>query len=798
MRLRYFLIVVFFTVALAPIALLASWPRNTVLDSEYAEVHERHLLIAQNLAAALTRYHRDLSTTFELIISDTDSWKRSETAGDILSNLSFRHICVADPATGTVLAQIEHSVTPCPEAIPAPVLQDLLGIAQTDTVAFGPVRGEPDGTNVMHMTQMVDGNLVVGAISTSYFVELGKSITFGVRGHAAIVDHLGNVLSHPLDSWIADRRSLISVSAVQRMMNGETGVEQFFSPALKGDMIAGFTSVEPVGWGVMIPQPVSELHDKALRAMISVVVVLLFGAAIALGFAVWVSVMTARPLEWICDQTKRVADGDLTLPTDLKAPIFLPVEFQRAQKHIREMMIRLRFSINGINRLAYVDPVTGLANREYFRRRLTLLTENEGLINEGTLLFIDLDGFKEVNDTFGHELGDKVLKAVADRMCDVCQTRGLAEIIDPQARPGAEPAEPILCRLGGDEFAIFLPDMSAEDSLDLAQRLLARITRPLNLESRNAIFGASIGLARFPEGGNSAASLLNAGDLAMYDAKSRGKGQVSVFRGHLRDEQQRRNSLGSELQWALELDQLVPHFQPQFDANDMSLAGLEALVRWQHPTRGILEPGDFLPVAEEMGLVAEIDRLVLHKSVAAVREMIAQGIDIPSLSVNISSARLASSTIVSDVKALGPLPFQLKFELLETIFLDNIDNRTAQTIKELDGIGILIEMDDFGSGHASIIALLNLRPKTLKIDRQLVAQITEDNLRLGLVRTIVDMGNSLGIRITAEGVETQAQVDILKSVGCDTLQGRHLSYPMDAQDICRTFAEPGFERAATG
>ncbi|MEP1614150.1 MAG: EAL domain-containing protein [Roseobacter sp.] len=754
-----------------------------IFNTEIDEVYDRHLLIAQNLAAALTRYHRDLVTTFELFANDPDHWQMMEGTSDILANLSFQNICVADLSTGAITSSLVLHENACASAISEEQLNFFNTLARPDVTTFSEVMNNKNGINVIHLVLKSSSEIVIGTIDTKYFQDLGAAISFGVKGHAAIVDHNGNALSHPLPEWVAERKDLSEISAVKRMMNAETGVEQFYSPALKGDMIAGFASVEPVGWGVMIPQPVAELQTKAENAMKSVIVVLLFGIVIALGLAVWISILVARPLEWVNNQTQRVTDGDLSLQPEMDSRYFLPVEFQSVQRNVREMIARLYESAGKVNRLAYLDPLTGIANRASFQRKLRASTGGRDGLEIGTLLFIDLDRFKEINDSYGHDLGDAALKVVAERICDVCRVSLIENAAIQHAMMQNIPDRNYCARLGGDEFAVFLPNQNASCGYTMAQNLIECLSQPIKLGLNEVTLGASVGIAQYPDHGQNDKDLLKASDLAMYEAKALGEGRASIFDPDLLVRQQERNDFGLELLDAITNGELTPYFQPQFCARDLSLSGVEGLVRWEHPVRGLLGPDEILPLAQELGVVARVDEMMFQRCIETVLELRQRGLEIPNLAVNISLERLFSETLLQDIQAHGPLPFDLTFELLETIFMDDIGDRMANVIKSLHNIGVRIEMDDFGSGHASVIALLNLQPDALKIDRRLVAKLSEEEFGTVLIQAIVNMGQGAGIKITAEGVETNKQLQILRSIGCDTLQGYHLGYPMVAEEL---------------
>ena len=367
MRLRYALISLFLILTTVPLTVFWAWPHSEVLQSEFDDVRDRHLLLARNLGAALERYHQDVVTAFNLISSNVIKEREIEQPQDLLLNLSFRHICIAEEATGIVTAEVSPVALPCPSVVPDQRMYLFARLAREDRATFSEVLEGPEGSPVMYVLRRVGKLIAIGALNTDYFVSLGKAISFGVLGHAAIVDHKGNVLAHPLDDWIAARRNIAKVSAVARMLNGETGIETFYSPALKGDMIAGFTVVPEVGWGVMIPQPIVELQERARKAEASATTVFLIGIAIACMCAWIVSILFARPLEMVSDAADALVRGDEPLEIAELKSRWVPIEFQQVQSSFNAMVRRLRDNLASINRLAYEDKVTGLANRTMFR-----------------------------------------------------------------------------------------------------------------------------------------------------------------------------------------------------------------------------------------------------------------------------------------------------------------------------------------------------------------------------------------------------------------------------------------------
>ncbi len=309
-RIVWGLMVVFLAITVVPLCLFWLWPHSEALDSEFEEVHERHLLIANNLSSALSRYYRDALAGYEIVSRNLVDDKDFAFAEELLTNLSFRYICVAELSTGRVVREIDAGKLRCPETIPAERFEHFKSLADGERTRLTGVLPAPDGRPSLYFIKMIGDRMVVGALFTDYFVQLGKQISFGRLGHAAIVDHKGRVLSHPLDSWIAEMRDISKVSVVQRMLAGETGVETFYSPALKDDMVAGFTAVEGPGWGVMVPQPVAELKEKAEGIQRSAMVVFAAGLALAASLAAVLSLALVRSLKSVTFAARALTRGD--------------------------------------------------------------------------------------------------------------------------------------------------------------------------------------------------------------------------------------------------------------------------------------------------------------------------------------------------------------------------------------------------------------------------------------------------------------------------------------------------------
>ncbi|MEL7525758.1 MAG: EAL domain-containing protein [Pseudomonadota bacterium] len=433
-----------------------------------------------------------------------------------------------------------------------------------------------------------------------------------------------------------------------------------------------------------------------------------------------------------------------------------------------------------VEHAALHDSLTGLPNRRYMELVSAKKARNApGKHRALAFLHIDLDNFKEVNDLLGHAAGDEVLCRVAE-----CLKALSIE-------------EDFIARCGGDEFIAILEDQNtAERSISFSEKLIAKLESPMIVEGRSLNIGASVGIAMSEEPIDDASDLLRNADQALYKAKRAGKNTYRVYDHQMSLQAASIRKTKEEIQFALEdVGSFVPFFQAQFYAGSLELAGAEALVRWHHPTRGILSPGEFLQYAEEMNCVAEIDRQVLLKSLATVNAWHEAGLALPRLAVNVSSDRLADPSLLFSLENFEDNVPSLSFELIESTFLDDTSEQVRTTLSQLQDLGIEMEIDDFGSGYASIASLVNIRPKRLKIDKTLVSNVDTDLAMTSLVQSIIDIARTLEVEVIAEGAETPSQIKALTDIGCDILQGYGLARPMSAEKFYKTFANKRTQRS---
>jgi diguanylate cyclase len=451
---------------------------------------------------------------------------------------------------------------------------------------------------------------------------------------------------------------------------------------------------------------------------------------------------------------------------------------------IRQMTIALSSKWRAerrIVRLAYFDTLTGLPNREQSRSRLVgaLAAAKD---NKRTLavLYLDLDNFKRVNDTLGHAVGDELLCVVADRLRSSLRYGG--ESAPPGTADSARPGD--IARLGGDEFLVLLPNLrSAADAGTVAERLIGSLREPVQLAMNSLVVTPSVGIAVFPQDGDDAETLLRNADLAMYFAKRRTPGTYAFFDSAMNANALHRFTVEEQLRGALDRDEFTLAYQPQFDVRTGSVSGMEALLRWNNAELGAISPVEFIPVAEETGLIHAIGKWVLRAACQQARKWRDEGLPFQRIAVNVSGRQFALAEYPAEVAAIleetGLEPAGLELEITESVVM--ADEAWAQkAINELKQLGISLAIDDFGTGYSSFGRLRHFSVDRLKIDRSFVSSVTECNDDRAIAAAIIAMSRSLRINVTAEGVENFPQLAFLQEQDCQDAQGFLLSRPLPA------------------
>ena len=478
----------------------------------------------------------------------------------------------------------------------------------------------------------------------------------------------------------------------------------------------------------------------------------------------------ARALSALAERLLAVERGDLTSP----APLILKRTIPKLAAAVESLFDEVRSSIENAHALGMYDPVTSLPNRLHFRSEVDKLLSGVGK-TQSAMLFVDLDRFKAVNDCLGHARGDQLLVMVANRLRVVVT----AELGDTNA------PRPLLARLAGDEFTMFFPRIESIAEVEmLARRIALAVSEPFELQGHSIDIGASIGVAVSPDHGATVESLMRAADLAMYRAKARGGGQHYLFSEGLAQEHQSRIETEAALTDAVPRGQLRLALQPQISLSTGEVTGAEALVRWEHPRDGLRQPSSFIAIAEQTGIISEIGDWVIAEAAATLAGWQRQGIT-RRLSFNISPRQLDRVDFFTRLRAAFAdqnVPLSMvELELSETAAMQCAEADLAE-IAALRAEGASIAIDDFGTGYSNIARLRSMPLDRVKLDPSLIAEIESDEKARVVVQAVVELIKGVGCEVVAEAVETVAQADILRAMGCHTVQGFVFAEPMYAAE----------------
>jgi diguanylate cyclase (GGDEF)-like protein len=440
-----------------------------------------------------------------------------------------------------------------------------------------------------------------------------------------------------------------------------------------------------------------------------------------------------------------------------------------------KMLANLRASMGKIRQLAFYDGVTGLPNREKLRLDSTQIIENSKC---GALCFLDLDGFKSINDTFGHKTGDLLLRKVSDRLT--------VFLTDSGAGSGQGSSDIMLARVGGDEFVMIIPGEQNQESLGkVATQMLEHLVAPFEINGSHVSIGASIGITVYPADATTYEELLINADLAMYAAKQRGRNTFAFFTSEIAENAKTRLALEQDLKNAVRTSQLSVHYQPTISCKDGSIRGVEALARWQHPKLGNIPPERFIAIAEEIGLVQEIDRFVLLRAINDIGGLIASGLDI-ILAVNVSAAGIENPFFVREVTKLIEDakfdPKRLELEITESVAMRDPDG-VCQSIGGLRQLGVRLAIDDFGAGYSNLATLARLPFDTVKLDRSLAFRLDVDREKQTIVRTALTLTSELGFDTVVEGIESMAALEFVAKAGATYAQGYLFSVPVPLSEL---------------
>ncbi len=642
---------------------------------------------------------------------------------------------------------------------------------QHEAVARNPDNGKP-AYYIYHRLRDKKGTVrayLALTVSLDALATLADSIHIGKHGWITVVNAAGEPI---LSRDTATVRDALAAEPLWK-----AGLPDARAP-LEGEHLILKTRPIAKGLRALVALPRAELTRPldilTFKAMLITLLCLATAAAV---LTLTLHFILTRPLRVLHAATREIGRGVLQPSIALQGNDELG-ELGRA---VREMGDKLALSQNRIEQLALHDPLTGLPNRKSFQmeleRALDRARREQQLL---AVLFLDLDNFKYINDSYGHESGDAMLCALAQRLGNAL-------------RGGDRVCKSTTTRQGGDEFLILIEDIrSAEDAGNTAGRLLLTLREPFSVEGHALHVTGSIGITVYPNDGDDYATLIRNADLAMYQAKQAGKNTSHFFTATLNEKMSRRTHIAQRLRCALDEDSLKLVYQPQFDCKTRRMVGCEALLRWEDAELGSVSPVEFIPVAEDTGLIIEIGDWVLKTACQQNVRWQAQGLAPIVVAVNLSSVQIRQGMAVEAIAAAltrsGLSAQYLDVEITESVLMDNGAESIAllERIKDLD---VRLSLDDFGTGYSSLSYLCRFPLDCLKIDRSFVNGINQDSGQQAIVSAILSLSNSLGLHVIAEGVETEEQLRFLTALGCDTVQGYLLGRPMSAEALARLLAE---------
>ncbi len=594
----------------------------------------------------------------------------------------------------------------------------------------------------------------------------------GESGEVFFTDDKGAILFHRSADQVGQKLSGELFSQSKQYADGSTLIDGLYM-----GKAAHFQSVKLHDWlYAFVVYQEEELLAKSINlgwtvALVTSIAMLL---ATTLLFGVFRKLLI-KPIRALSLAVSEMGHGKLLTPIEIDSDD----ELGELAARFREMGKSLHNSHEQVRYVAYHDSLTGLPNRLMFKDYLKRATAGARRDMQGlAILFLDLDNFKRINDTLGHQAGDTLLESFADRLSSQLREE------DVIAHSTPEDASKLIARLAGDEFIILLPDTNGPGEVEkVAKRIFKSLSEPFIVSMQELYVSASIGIAMYPEDGETAGELLKNADIAMYHAKKLGRNNFQYYSRKLNEASAEKLKIEGRLRHALENEALALHYQPQVTLATGDISAVEALLRWEDPELGQVSPDVFIPIAEEFGLIVKISEWVIHEACRQAQEWITV-YDLPiTMSINISAVHFNDENLVSIIasalKATGMNSGSLELELTETSILQNL-NQAIETLDNFKSMGLKLALDDFGTGYSSLSYLMKLPFNRLKIDQSFIRNLKTETKGATIVAAIISMSHSLGMSVVAEGVEEAEQMQVLRQMRCDAVQGYYISRPLPA------------------
>ncbi len=766
-RVRTVLIAAFLVASGMPLLTFWAWPHSAALQSEVNEANDRHLLLALTAADDLKDYHANVVKTVQTIAPLLAEGHPTDFAVPLLTQLRFRHFCVIDPQSGKVLRALPVGPVKIPQVLSPAMLASVVDLADQPEGVVAPVRIAPDGQPEILLAQRIGDRIVLASLGTGYVRDLSARIVFGLKGHAVVVDQTGRVIAHPRADWVADAHDLGGLEPVQQALAGTSGVRMFFSPAIGAEVIAGVAPVPGLGWGVMVPQPISELHAAAARIAQSARFVFLTGLGLSALIALVFSTLMSKGIQAVSAAARQMTQGDDRVRI---RPLFRSLtltEIEELRTSFNTMAQEVGESRQTLLTMVTHDSLTGLLNRRAFLAAGTDLIDRAAASGvHFVTFFIDVDHFKAINDIYGHAAGDALLVAVAQRL------KALAGPDD------------VIARQSGDEFLLLHLLRPREKAETFGRTLADALAEDHTWTGRRLTMTCSVGGCVGSETGLVIEHLIRCADQAMYIAKEQGRGGLCLFDSKVQAECRRKERLLTEFKAAILGGRVAAAYQPILEAQDGSLAGFETLARWPRPEGQEIAAEKFIALAEESGLIGALGTAVRRQALAFAADLQQRGCPVP-VSVNVSRHELCApgfpGALDRSVRAAGLTPDALILEITESIFADR-SGIVAECLRALRAAGYRLSLDDFGKGFSAHGLLEDLSFERLKIDMTFVGEVPGNARATAVVGSLIDLGRRLDLRITLEGIANPEAAAFARASGVHEVQGFHYSRPLTGAD----------------
>ena len=629
---------------------------------------------------------------------------------------------------------------------------------------------------------------IVSTLHLTYFDNYLDALTFGETGYAVLINRNGDILYHPDGSLMGSQIT----SAKLRDIVGEYNKGQILSSGsfelyYNGtNQIYGYSILPELDWALLVKQDISEVRSMTSLILTLIIFICAIVLVVIIIFAHYLSKRYTEPIIELRDAMRAVSDGDFSIQTNIRSKNelgelsknfnkmlhIIKTNYEDLESMHEELLSneeQLRSNYDHIEYLAYHDTLTSLPNKLAFLDYVnTALISSPGSSKSHAVYFVDLDNFKTVNDTLGHEYGDSLLIHTAKILTSIVENGMLA-------------------RAGGDEFLLFKENIESKDkAIDCASSIIERFKYPLELNGESIYLTMSIGIAIYPDNGLSPNALIKNADIAMYKSKDTGKNKYTLFDSKMEEELSRNTSIVDVLRGAIENNDIYLQYQPQYNLATNAIIGFEALMRIRSDHLGFISPVEFIPVAEESGLIIELSAWLIREACIFNKRLIDQGTIPRCVSVNISSVQINRPGLIdflSDVlEETGLPPEYLVLEITESTLVSSIMD-AAELLHSLQSLGVKISLDDFGTGYSSLNYLTRMPINTLKIDKSFIDNICTSKKDARIAETIISLAHSLQIKVVAEGVETEEQLELLKEKKCDIIQGFIYAHPLHPEEL---------------